>query len=184
MNYNLPIAVVVEGAEHKIRNNCDYRVVLDVLEALNDDELTNDEKIICALFIFYEKVDEITDFQVAMDGMMNIINIGENADNEPSGKPPLMDWHKDFNMIAPPVGRILGYDVREPGRYTHWWTFVGGYMEIGECQFSNVVSIRSKLAKGTKLEAYEESFYRENRNKIDLPIRLTAEEKAELESEW
>ena len=69
-----------------------------------------------------------------------------------------MDWEHDFQNIAPPVSRVLGYDVRTPNKYTHWWTFLGGYMEIGETTFSNVVSIRSKMAKGKKLEQYEKEF--------------------------
>ena len=38
--------------------------------------------------------------------------------------------------------------------------------------------------KEKKLEKYEEDFYRENRKLIDLPLQLTAEEQALLDSEW
>ena len=57
-------------------------------------------------------------------------------------------------------------------------------MEIGECTFSTVVSIRSKRAKGKKLDKWEEEFYRENRKMIDLPQKLTAEEQEFLNSDW
>ena len=107
--------------------------------------------------------------------MFRIISYDDIGESDRQ-KPVLMDWEKDFRQIAPPVSRILGYDVRSPGKYTHWWTFVGGYMEIGECTFSTIVTIRSKKQKGQKLEKWEEAFYRENRNQINLPQKLTKEE--------
>ena len=53
MSWNLPISVEIDGTEYAIRNKCDYRVVLDVIKALNDDDLDMQYRIHCALFIFY-----------------------------------------------------------------------------------------------------------------------------------
>ena len=39
----LPISVEINGEKFDIRNKCDYRVVLDVISALNDNELTEQE---------------------------------------------------------------------------------------------------------------------------------------------
>ena len=49
MMWDLPISVEINGKSHPIRNKCDYRMVLDVICALNDNELTDEEKIECAL---------------------------------------------------------------------------------------------------------------------------------------
>ena len=49
-------------------------------------------------------------------------------------------------------------------------------MEIGECTFATIVSIRAKKQKGKKLEKWEEEFYRENYDKVNLPQKLTKEE--------
>ena len=57
-------------------------------------------------------------------------------------------------------------------------------MEIGECSFSNIVSIRSKKQKGKKLDKWEEEFYREHKKEIDLPRKLTKEEMEWLDSDW
>lgn len=182
MMWELPIAVEIDGKEYAIRNKCDYRVVLDTINALNDSELGNQEKLRCALFIFYEDLKGCTDIETAIKEMMFIINNGESDETSNDNKPKLMDWQHDFKQIAPPISRILGYDVRTPDKYTHWYSFLGGYMEIGECTFANIVSIRSKKAKGKKLERWEEEFYRENRSKIDLPVKYTQEEKDFFES--
>ena len=184
MIWDLPIAVEINGKSHTIRNKCDYRVVLDAICALNDNELTDEEKVKCALFIFYEDISAIDDFETAIKEMFRIINNGEE-DSTTDNKPQLMDWEHDFKQIAPPISRVLGYDVRTPEKYTHWYSFLGGYMEIGgECTFATVVSIRNKRAKGKKLEKWELEFLRENRKIIDLPQKLTTEEQELLNSEW
>lgn len=174
--YDLPIAVEINGQPFKIRENCDYRIILKCIKALNDTDLTDEQRIQCAIIIFYEDYDLIEDLQTAVDEMLRIISYGEQEDNS-TQKPQLMDWDKDFRQLAPPVSRIIGYDVRTPGKYTHWWTFLGGYMEIGECTFATIVSIRAKKQKGKKLEKWEEEFYRDHYDQINLPTKFTKEEK-------
>lgn len=184
MKWNLPTCVEINGTQHNIREKCDYRVVLDAICALNDNELTDEEKLKCALFIFYEDISQIQDFEVAIKEMFRIINNGEVEEEQAQAKPKLMDWEHDFKLIAPAISHILGYDVRDPEEFTHWYSWLGGYQEIGEGTFQTVVSIRSKKAKGKKLEKHEMEFYRENRKMIDLPQTLTKEEEELLNSEW
>lgn len=184
MNWDLPITVEIDGKKHAIRNKCDYRVILDVISALNDNDLDMQYRVQCALFIFYENVSQIKDFETATKEMFRIINNGEEEEPTDKNKPVLMDWEHDFKSIAPPISRVLGYDVRTPDKYTHWYSFLGGYMEIGECTFSTIVSIRSKRAKGQKLEKWELDYLREHRKMIDLPQKLTSEEQEILNSEW
>ena len=184
MMWDLPIAVKINGKNHPIRKKCDYRIVLDVICALNDNELTEEEKVKCALFIFYEDISAIDDFDTAIKEMFRIINGDEEEEQNNENKPKLMDWEHDFQQIAPPISRVLGYDVRTPDKYTHWYSFLGGYMEIGECTFSTIVSIRSKRAKGKKLDRWEEEYIREHRKMVELPRRLTAEEQEFLDSDW
>lgn len=193
--WSLPISVEIDGTEYAIRNKCDYRVVLDVISALNDEELEMEHRAECALFIFYGNDELDTEYkvlksfktkknvQVALDEIIKIINLGKEIERE-EYKPQLMDWQHDFPQLAPPISRVLGYSVRDANHYTHWWDFIGAYMEIGECAFSNVISIRSKKQKGKKLETWEQEFYRENRKMIDLPRKLTAEEEEFLNSDW
>lgn len=184
MMWNLPIAVEIDGKEYAIRNKCDYRVVLDAICALNDEELEMEHRIECALFIFYEDLTGLKDIQTAITEMMKIINLGEETTEEEQQKPQLMDWEHDFPQLAPPISRVLGYSVRDANRYTHWWDFIGAYMEIGECTFANIISIRNKRMKGKKLEDWEREFYRENKKMVDLPHKLTDEEQEWLDSNW
>jgi hypothetical protein len=181
--WSLPIYVEIDGKEYAIRNECDYRVVLDAIIALNDEELTENERWFCACYIFYEDFESIANTQLAIEKMLEIIGGGSNDEQE-SHKPQLMDWEQDFHLIAPAISKTLGYSVRDSASYTHWYDFLGAYMEIGDCVFANVISIRNKKIKGKKLEKHELDFYRENKKMIDLKTKLTKEEQEWLASDW
>ena len=75
IDYTLPKSVNIDDTQYKIRNDCDYRVVLDVICALNDIELSDNEKIYCALKIFYGDIPQDKDLQQAVVEMMKIINV-------------------------------------------------------------------------------------------------------------
>ena len=183
MMWDLPIAVEINGKNHPIRNKCDYRVILDAICALNDNELTDEEKVKCALFIFYEDVSQIDDFNTAIKEMYRIINGGEEQEGSQEEKPQLMDWEHDFPVLVAPINRVLNCEIRLVD-YLHWFSLLSAYMEIGECTFSTIVSIRSKRAKGKKLDKWEEEYLREHRKMVELPRKLTAEEQEFLNSDW
>lgn len=48
-------------------------------------------------------------------------------------------------------------------------------------QLSTLVSIRDKLRRGKKLEKWEQEFYRENKDRVDLKTKYTPDELAEQE---
>lgn len=193
MNWDLPKSVNIGEYDLKISCECDYRMVLDCLCALDDDELEYENKVECALIIFYEEINTPEDIyslsekeiEIAIKEMFRIINCGEEEKGtEEENKPRLMDWKHDFKYIAPSVSRILGYDIRTQDKFTHYWSFIGAYQEIGECVWSTIISIRKKKAYGKKLEKWEEEFYRENKKDIDLPKKISTEEEEWLNSDW
>ena len=182
----LPTYIEINGKRLAIRNKCDYRVVLDVISALNDVELSEQEKLKCALYIFYEDIESVEDFEIietATKEMMRVINNGEDfrENNEPQ-KPPIMNWEHDFKYLVAPINRVLSCEIREI-KYLHWWTLLSAYMEIGECLFSTIINIRRKKRTGKKLDDWEREFYRDNREMVDLPTQLTEDEKEFLYSE-
>jgi hypothetical protein len=173
--WDLPLSVEIDGKQYNIRNKCDYRMVLDVIKALNDEELEKIHRIQCALEIFYEDLKGLTNYEKAINEMLKIINNGEeNISND--NPPQLMDWEYDFKLIAPPINKVLGYSVRDPEKTTHWYDFVGAYMEIDECVWSTVISIRLKKQKHKKLEKWEEDFCKEHPDWVNLPVKFTKEE--------
>lgn len=160
--YTLPVVIPCDGQELPVRAKGDYRVMLDVIEALNDDELELDERAEAALTIFYDiDIETIEDIAQAAQQMCDFLACGYNANKEEknSNTPKLMDWQDDAAMVISGVNRVLGSEVRALP-YLHWWTFVSAYMEIGESTLATVISIRDKVARGKKLQKHEQEFRR------------------------
>lgn len=165
--WDLPTSAAVGGKEYHIRNNADYRVILDVIAAYEDETLTDAERVISALIIFYDGVNTIEDVyctfddvQEAVNVMMRFISCDDNKMGH-NAKIKLIDWVQDEQLIASAINRVIGQEVRFID-YMHWWTFIGHYMAVGECALSHVVGIRNKIARGKKLEKHEKEFRRNN----------------------
>ena len=174
--WELPMALEVGGAEYAIRT--DFRDVLHLLDVFADPAYEPDEKAAVCLRVMYPDWESIPQQlqQEAVDAAVGFIDGGVPADGKRRG-PRLVDWQQDGPIIIPAVNRVLGQEVRA-AEYIHWWTFLGAYMELGECLFSTVLGLRQKRAKGKKLEKYEQEFYRQNRALVDLRKRGSAEDTA------
>lgn len=178
MIYSLPTKLNICGTDYEIRT--DYRVILELIEVLNDPAFSDDEKAVATIETIIIDWEDVTDYAEALKQCFWFIDIGQ-----PAGKKSarLVDWQKDFAYIIAPVNRVLGYEARLVD-YLHWWTFMGAYLEIGgECVFSQVVSMRQKIAKGKKLEKYEREWLRQNRDIVNLPQKYTAEDE-EILKKW
>lgn len=175
----LPATLEVAGEEREIRT--DYRDILTIMEAYNDPELTDREKIWVMLNIVYVAWEAIpTDaYQEAAERAVWFLDCGQEDDNK---KPPrkLMDWEQDEPILFPAINKVAGREVRAV-EHMHWWTFMGYFMEIEEGTFSTVLGIRQKRAKGKKMEKWEQEFYLANKYMCDIKTRYTAEELAERE---
>ena len=178
MNYGLPTSVYIDETEYKIRS--DYRAILDIFSALADPELTQEDKVIVAVNIFYEDIPDIELWGQALKEFSLFVNMGEE---EPLRKlPKLMDWKQDFKYIIAPINRVIGKEIRSLD-YVHWWTFLAAYYEIGECTFSQIVSIRDKLVKNKPLEKWEREWYRSHKEMVDFKTVFTEAEE-DLLKQW
>ena len=179
MSYGLPKSVEIDGQEFSIRY--DYRVILDIFEAMNDPDSSEEDRALDVLQIFYVDFDELTDYDTAMKEVFRFINGGEEP-REQRG-PHLVDWPMDFPRIIAPVNRVLGYearavdyDIETNTGGVHWWTILSAYAEIGDCLFAQIVRIRDKKAKGKPLDKSDREFYRKNRDIIDIKQKYSEEE--------
>lgn len=182
MNYNLPLSLEICGVEYEIRS--DYRNVLDIYEALNDSELSEKERSFAALYILYPDFENMPPehYEEAAKKLLWFINCGQEDDNE-SKQPKLMDWEQDFPLIVAAINQMVGYDIRDPKVYMHFWTFISYYQDIKDCLFAQVVSIRYKLIKGKKLDKQEQEFLRHNRKLVEFKRKYTAADE-DLLKQW
>ncbi len=173
--WELPKKLNINGNDYDIRT--DYRVILDIINAMNDPELEEDEKWLACLTILYIDFDKMpqSDFIEACKQAKAFIDMGLSEEEKKRKSPKLMDWEQDAQLIIPAVNKVIGSEVRAV-EYMHWWTFLSAYMEIGECTFSHILNIRTKKSKGKPLEKWEQDFVRENGALVNLKKKLTVEE--------
>lgn len=174
--YRLPTELEVEGQYLHIRDDGDFRVVLDCFSVLEDMELSETERILCALIIFYDLGEDDSEEEDS-DNLAKLSELTPNleeaakkmfaffeADMPESGRGQeykLINWDTDSALICSAVNKVAGREVRNE-TYLHWWTFMGYYMAVGESSLSTVVGIRSKIVKGKSLEKWERQFRSEN----------------------
>lgn len=175
--YELPTTVTINDTIYAIRNNGDYRMVLDCFQVLNDVELTENERIIACLIIFYEDLNDLESvlalepdtIKSLTDNAFSFFNCGQkHASGETNHK--TIDWEQDAQLISSAVNAVAGKEIRAE-QYLHWWTFMGYFNSVGEGAFATVVGIRNKIAKGKKLEKYEEEFRRDNPQYFNWDMR-------------
>lgn len=165
--FEIPTSIFINDIELKIRNRGDYRMVLDCFAALNDIELEKEERVYCALIIFYEDFNSLEDLMhftrlnEAVTKMYWFFNCGDDRGIGAVKHYKLIDWDGDSQLIASAINRVANTEIRL-AEYVHWWTFMGYYLAIGESPLATVVGIRSKLSEGKKLEKYETKFKNDN----------------------
>lgn len=179
--YEIPISVQIGERSYAIRNRGDYRMVLDCFRALNDIDLSTQERIYASLIIFYEDMEcledleELPDIEEAVKQMYIFFNCGRFIE-EDKKTPKLIDWEKDEQLICSAINNVAGQEIRILP-YLHWWTFMGYYMAIGESPLSTIVGIRNKLATHQKLEKYERKFQQENPQYFNVDFRTEEDKK-------
>lgn len=174
-NDRLPQNVEVCGEKYKIRS--DYRAVLDICSALTDPNLTDEDKAVVALDIFYPSFENmpVEHYQEALEKCYWFIDCGD-VERTNKELPRLVDWEQDFQYIVAPINHVCGQEIRSV-EYLHWWTFMSAYMEIGGSTFAQIVRIRSLKAKGKKLDKADQEWYKQNRHLVDFKQIYTETEK-------
>lgn len=183
----LPEYLIVGEVDYPIRS--DYRNILQIFEAFQDPELTQEEKWIVAIYLMFgcfycaDDVFEAVENGFPVDEAAKQIVWFVSARKQPGDNKelPVYDWLQDEQMIFSAVNKVAGRETRSED-YIHWWTFLGYFNEIGEGDFSFVVGIRNKLNHGKKLEKYEREYLNRNKDIVRIRKRLTEEEKKEEEA--
>lgn len=160
-------------------------MVLDCFKALNDDELSENEKVCVCLMIFYEDINSLEDIarheEDIMELQLAMFRFFNGGEDEPKGAKcnyKLMDWEQDSNLICSAINNVAGKEIRALD-YLHWWTFLGYYLAVGECALSTVVGIRRKIAENVKLEDYEKKFRRDNPEYFNIDMRSREQKEAD-----
>lgn len=176
--YDLPKSLLIAGQEYAIES--DYRVIIDILIAMSDPDLDVYEKQEIMFRIMYPDYKLIPP-EARAEACQKAAEFIDYDLPPGKPKPKTMDWKQDGPIIIPAVNKIAGKEVRALP-YLHWWTFLGYFMEIEDGLASLVWAIRQKMAKGKKLEKWEQEFVRSNPELVKLKKVYSEEQQREMNS--
>ena len=173
--YRLPETVCIGGREYGLHT--DFRVILQILQCLEEQELPEILRWRVALGLFYDSPVPPEHRTEAMEYLAQFLRCGQ-----PEGRPgaKLLDWQQDAPAIIAGVNAAAGCEVRSLPQ-VHWWTFLSWFHAMPPGQLSTVVAIRDKLRRGKQLEPWEKEFYRENKDTVDLKRPESDQDRAEKE---
>ncbi len=173
--WSLPETALIGGQQYELHT--DFRDILEIMGYLEDEENPEYLRWRIAIALFFEGEIPQEHQQEAMAYLADFITGGKQ---EEKPAPKLLDWEQDAQAIVADVNRVAGMEVRAL-EHLHWWTFLSFFNAIGEGQLSTLVSIRDKLRRGKKLEKWEQDYYRENKHRVELKKKYSAEDLAEQE---
>lgn len=171
IGWELPVQAVFGGKTYKIHG--DYRDILEIFSYFEDPDLPAYLKWKIALALFYEEPVPEKYHPEAMAFLSDFLKGGHQEDAKPGVR--LLDWQQDAAVIVADINKVAGREIRAVP-FIHWWTFLAWFHAIGEGQLSTLVSVRQKIRQGKPLEEWEKTYYRENRQQVDLKPRYSREE--------
>ena len=157
----LPTEAELQGKSFP--HKTDYRQILKLMGLLSDEAKHPRLRWLTALAYFYEAPIPPSLEAEAMTYLSDFLTCGEEG--QPG--PKLLDWQADAPEIIADINAVAGQEVRSLP-YLHWWSFLSFFHGIGEGRLSRLVTIRDKLARGKKLEPYEQEYYRVHKEKVRL----------------
>lgn len=148
-----PTTVEIDGEEVAI--NYDFRNCLKIILAFEDENLTDYEKVIVALSLFYKEIPK--NIISAEEKMIEFLNMGEK-DKTSENEYRTYSLEKDAKYIYSGIQKTHNIDLNSE-EDMHFWKFMNLFMELDEnCFFNQLVYLRKQKQKG-KLTDYEKELY-------------------------
>lgn len=170
-----PSKVKIDGKDYRL--NTDFRVGLKIMFAMQDDELTLQEKMIIMLRLLYKEIP--INIEKAVEYAVAFLNCNEQGKEKSGSSIVLFSWEKDAKYIYSAIKQAHGIDLEVAS--IHWWKFRYMFLDLKpDCFFNRLVGVRDRKAKG-KMDKADKEFYLHNKEIVDLPPRLSNEEKMKVE---
>lgn len=118
----------------------DFRIGIQISEALNDVNLAEPEKMMTAMRLLYG-AGAPSDLKLASEGLHWFMSAGQPSDdNAPDGKPPTFDFEQDNRFIYSAFRARYGIDLTR--ERLHWFAFLAMLSDLGGCSLSDIIGIR------------------------------------------
>lgn len=154
----------------------DFRIGIQISEALNDVDLAEPEKMITALRLLFGNGIP-SDSSVAEGGLRWFMS-GGNVDEEhiPDGKPPTFDFEQDNRLLYSAFRARYGIDLTR--ERLHWFAFLAMLGDIGGCSLSDIIGIRG--ADITKMSGEQRKQYAQMQERYRIKEKVSEADLARL----
>lgn len=160
----LPTKIKVNNNIYDI--NYDYRTIINILLAFEDDELTKDEQMYIMLKNLYKQDIPENDIEEALKKGIKFIDGGVVEENKANEK-RIYSFKKDGNYIFSGINQTHHIDLTEKTNL-HWWVFLSLFMDMSaDCTFGELVYYR-KRKNENKLTKEEKEQYKKIKKLVDL----------------
>lgn len=157
----LPTSLQINNTEYPI--NSDFRTCLRIVMALEDNELTAQEKQVIVLVNLFRKIPE--DVPAAMQAAQLFLNGGKVYQDNDS--PRVVSFEKDAPLIYSAFRQTHGVDLTSIN--LHWWQFLALMQGLDhESNFRQLVSLRIRVRSG-KATKQEKEIAVELGDAFDVP---------------
>ncbi len=146
--------------------NYDYRTVIRILIAFEDESLTYEDKIYVMLKNIYKKEIPNEYMEEAIKKAIKFIDCGEDY-RDVEKKQRIYSFKKDANYIFTGINSTHHIDI-EKEHDLHWWKFMFFFMDMStDCMFGELVYYRTRKAEG-KLTKEEKKQYQKIKDLVEL----------------
>lgn len=151
---NNPEYIAIDDRKYKI--NTDYRYVLRFEKLIKDKNITDYEKLLGTIIIFFgeEGLKHEEDYQRLSNSILVYVKGRPNSTTDKEIKESNeidMDYEKDFGLIVSSMKSQYGIDIIN--EEIHWWTFFDYLNGLSsECVLNRVREIRRRKVEDEKDE--------------------------------
>lgn len=128
----IPTTVEIEGIDYKINSNFRTSILFELL--MQDDEVNQEDKIVQALELYYQKCPE--NIEKAIDKILWFYKCGKETEvkckNKGNGKSDnIYSFNYDDDYIYAAFVDQYGIDLQDI-EYLHWWKFKAMFKSLKE----------------------------------------------------
>lgn len=126
----------------------DFQIGIQIMQVLDNEELTQQEQIGTALSLLFPTEDEeddpltIPDAQTAVEGLIWFLTDWNHDHNNKSDKTRVTDYDIDQWRIYSAFRQHYGINLNTDK--LHFWEFMGLLTTLPECAYTRVIDIRAK----------------------------------------
>lgn len=167
----------------------DFRIGIQITLAIQDDSLTDGEKVATAFNLLYGK-GYPRNYEKAYEGLKwflsggledgerenNQTDGGQEDEEDDSERKNIFDYEYDSVRLHSAFLRTYGIDLNNAR--LHWFKFRGLISDLGECALSTVIEYRTKDL--SDLPPKQRNEYAKLKKKYALPHKLTDEDNEKI----